>query len=278
MKNYNPLVSVITPSYMQGEFIEDTIRSVSDQTYNNIEHIILDSCSSDETDSIVKKYLESNKLIYIREKDKGQANAINRGLDMCNGEIVCWLNSDDVFFDDSVIEKIVKIFSSRPTIDMVTGDGYFVDSQLNLISPITIADIRYLSADYMKIFDVILQPSTFWRRNNIRLDEKLDYAFDWKYFMEFFATKKSIFYARDYFSCYRVHEAGKTKTDTSKRKKEILSLVKKYNFSKINIAWNYIVLSLYILSEKLDMPILKKIARHANEHISNFSNKKIYSC
>jgi glycosyltransferase involved in cell wall biosynthesis len=275
---YFPLVSIITPSYMQGKYIEDTIMSVSDQTYKNLEHVILDSCSTDETDSIINKHLGRYNLIYIREKDKGQANAINKGLDLCNGEIVCWLNSDDIFFDNYVIERIVGIFNSRPTIDIITGDGYFVDSGLNLVSPITIPNIEYLSIDYMKVFDVFLQPSTFWKKNDIRLDEALNYTFDWKFFIEFYKRNKSILYVREYLSCYRVHETGKTKTDTARRKKEILSTVKYNESSKVNIIWNFIVLLLYSMSEKLSMPIIKKIARHANHHIANLSKKKIYSC
>jgi glycosyltransferase involved in cell wall biosynthesis len=273
-----PLVSVITPSYMQGQYIEDTILSISDQTYNNIEHIIIDSCSTDETDSIIKKYFGHYNLRYIREKDKGQANAINKGLDLCNGEIICWLNSDDIFFDNYVIEKIVKIFNSRPTIDIVTGDGYYVDSALNLVSPITLANTEYLSIDYMKVYDVFLQPSTFWKKNDIRLDEALEYAFDWKYFMEYYKSNKSILYVREYLSCYRVHDTGKTKTDTARRKKEILSLVIENKSSITNIIWNYIVLSLYVMSESLKMPFYKKLARHANHHVAKLSNYKVYSC
>jgi glycosyltransferase involved in cell wall biosynthesis len=273
-----PLVSVITPSYMQGQFIEDTIKSVADQTYKNIEHIIIDSCSTDDTDAIVKKYLGRYRLHYIREKDNGQANAINKGLDRCKGEIICWLNSDDIFFDNYVIEKIVRIFNSRPFIDLVTGDGYLVDSRLNLIAPITIADLEYLSIDYMRVFDVFLQPSTFWKRNGIRLDESLHYAFDWKYFMEFYKINKSILYVREYLSCYRLHETGKTSTDTAKRKKEILLSVKDNKSSMINICWNYIVLFLYLLSERFKMPIIKKIARHANHHIATITNRRVFSC
>jgi len=263
---------------MQGEFIEDTIISVLNQTYQNIEYIILDSCSSDDTDDIVKKYICRPNLIYVREKDNGQAHAINKGLELCKGEIVCWLNSDDIFFNNGVITKIVEIFNSGPTIDMITGDGYFCDPKLNLVSPITVTDIRHMSLEYMKGFDVILQPSTFWKKNGFRLDEKLNYAFDWKYFMEFFQAKKSIYYCREYLSCYRVHEAGKTKTDTAIRKREILELVIQFESSKFNIAWNYVILLLYLLSEKLHAPFFKKLARHANEHVSNMSCKKIYSC
>ena len=104
-----PLVSIITPSYNQGRFIRQTIESVLNQKYPNIEYIIVDGGSSDNTLEIIKEY--EGKIKWISEKDNGQSDAINKGFSMANGEIIAWLNSDDIYLEDAIQKP--SIFS-RP--------------------------------------------------------------------------------------------------------------------------------------------------------------------
>lgn len=278
MENKTPLVTIITPSYMQGKYIEDTIRSVYNQTYVNIEHIIIDACSTDETDEIVKKYLGRYNVKYIREKDRGQANAINKGLDLAQGDIVCWLNSDDCFCDTSVIEKVVGLFQAGPHIDLISGDGYYVDEKLNIVAPFIIQNLEYKTYTYMKIFDGFLQPSTFWRKNNIRLDESFTYAFDWKYFLEYYRLNKNVLLVRDRLSCYRLHGSSKTVSDTAKRKKEIIQVLKANDASTPLLLWNYFIYLCYSASECVRMPFLKTSAATLNYYMSKFTNMRIHSC
>lgn len=105
----NPLVSIITPSYNKGEFIEETIQSVLSQTYHNIEYIIIDGKSTDNTEQILKKYPGIN---WISEPDKGQTDAINKGMRRAKGEILAYLNADDTYLPDTV-ETIVNVFQWR---------------------------------------------------------------------------------------------------------------------------------------------------------------------
>ena len=101
MNKTYPKISVITPSYNQGIYIEETIQSVLNQNYPNLEYIIIDGGSSDSTVEVIKKY-ESKIDFWVSEKDKGQADAINRGFAKATGDILCWLNSDDYFFPDTL--------------------------------------------------------------------------------------------------------------------------------------------------------------------------------
>lgn len=104
-------VSIITPSFNQGRFVEETIKSVLNQTYANIEYIFVDGGSSDETMKIVEKYNDRISII-ISEKDNGQADAINKGFKLASGDLVGWINSDDVLYP-SCVEKIVNLYKEH---------------------------------------------------------------------------------------------------------------------------------------------------------------------
>src|SRR5215831_19568911 len=96
----NPIVTVVTPSYNQGSFIRATIESVLSQDYPNVEYIIMDGGSTDETGSVAKDY--ASRLTFISEKDRGQSHAINKGFHMARGSIVAWLNSDDTYLPGAI--------------------------------------------------------------------------------------------------------------------------------------------------------------------------------
>src|SRR6266481_1933988 len=107
----NPLFSVVTPSYNQGRFIRATIESVLSQDYPNLEYIIMDGGSTDETASIAKDY--ASRLTFISEKDRGQSHAINKGFRMARGSFLAWLNSDDLYLPGCV-RAAVEAFSRNP--------------------------------------------------------------------------------------------------------------------------------------------------------------------
>ncbi|TRX15850.1 glycosyltransferase family 2 protein [Flavobacterium franklandianum] len=110
--NENILITIVTPSYNQGQFIEETILSVLNQTYKNIQYIIIDGGSTDQTMNVVNKYKDQIDII-IHEKDKGQTDAINKGFKLAKGELVGWINSDDILYADCV-EKVVKKYIEEP--------------------------------------------------------------------------------------------------------------------------------------------------------------------
>jgi glycosyltransferase involved in cell wall biosynthesis len=275
MRSSSLLVSIITPSYNQGAYIEDTILSVLNQTYKHVEHIIVDACSDDKTDDIVKCYSDKYTMKYIRQKDNGQADAINKGLDLANGDIVCWLNSDDYYFDANVIEKVANFFSAFPKVDVITADGYYVDDAGRFLMPISLPADKCVTYDYMRISDHFLQPSTFWRKNTLRLDTSLVYAFDWKYFCELFREGKNFLYVREYLSCYRIQARSKTSNDTAKRKHETLIVLKENKAPWSAVVWVYIIYFLYLFSEHSGLPSIKNIAKKLNLLISKVSGLRI---
>ncbi len=113
-------VSIITPSYNQGEYLEQTIQSVLNQTYDNIEYLVIDGGSTDSSADIIKRYEE--KITYwISEPDKGQSDAINKGLKLATGNLVCWINSDDILYPNFVADRVQQ-FKENPNVDMIYGD------------------------------------------------------------------------------------------------------------------------------------------------------------
>lgn len=128
---YNkPLVSIITVCYNSGKTIEDTIKSVMNQTYENIEYIVIDGLSEDNTLDIVNKYskLSNREFRIISEKDRGLYDAMNKGIKMAKGDIVAIINSDDFYIDNNVINDIVNEFN-KEKVDVVYGDLVFVDEK-----------------------------------------------------------------------------------------------------------------------------------------------------
>lgn len=121
-------VSIITPCYNSVNSVGKTIDSISSQTYNNIEYIVIDGGSSDGTYDILQNRKSEIDLL-ISEKDKGIYDAINKGIEISTGDIIGILNSDDKFFDDKVIEKIVDVFKNREDINCVYGNLIFIDNE-----------------------------------------------------------------------------------------------------------------------------------------------------
>jgi glycosyltransferase involved in cell wall biosynthesis len=180
-----PKISIVTPSYNQGKYIEQTIRSVLLQNYPNLEYIIIDGGSSDETVDIIKKYDPWIKY-WISEKDRGQTNAINKGLLKCEGEIFNWLNSDD-YYNPECFKNLADNFQDKDT-DIVSGKYRFFYENQNKEK---IIDLKMRSTLEESIALVAVnQPSTFFRLDVLKslgeLDESLNYLMDqdiWKKYL-----------------------------------------------------------------------------------------------
>jgi GT2 family glycosyltransferase len=166
------LVSIITPSFNQAKYLEQTIRSVLDQDYSNIEYMVVDGASRDDSIEIIKKY--AHKLAWwISEQDSGQADAINKGFARASGEIVAWLNSDDYYLPDTV-SAAVKVFEENPDAVLVYGNMLAVDEQGRTFNTLK---YRQLNFEDLLCFQIIGQPAVFMRRSALQKTDGLDPSF-----------------------------------------------------------------------------------------------------
>ena len=174
-----PLVSIVTPSLNQGRFIEATIRSVREQDYPAIEHLVLDGGSRDETLDLLARY--APPLRWLSEPDGGQTQAINRGFRMASGEILSWLNADDLLLPGAV-RAVVEAFQDAPGAMMVYGDGRLIDEAGRAMAPFRYTE-PFNWRRLVEVHDYILQPAAFVRRRALEavdyLDERLEWAMDW---------------------------------------------------------------------------------------------------
>ncbi len=154
-----PLVSVITPSYNQADFLEDTIKSVLAQDYPAIEYLIIDGGSTDGSVDIIHKY-KSELVWWISEPDEGQASAINKGMVKAQGEIVAWLNSDDLYLPGAV-SRVVAEFQSHPQLGLVFGNAVTIDADGCPIKELSFPDWQL---EDLIGFRIICQPAVFMAR------------------------------------------------------------------------------------------------------------------
>lgn len=169
MSSNSPLVSIITPSFNQARYLEDTIRSVLEQDYRNLEYLIVDGASIDGSPDVIKKY-EDRLSWWISEKDSGQAEAINKGLSRARGEILAWLNSDDTYLPGA-ISAVVRTFEDNPDVVLVYGNMLAVDEKGETIN---IFRYNQLNLEELLCFQIIGQPAVFFRRSALEKAGDLD--------------------------------------------------------------------------------------------------------
>ncbi len=216
---FNPLISVIIPSYNQSEFLEETILSIINQNYEYKEIIVIDGGSIDNSIEIIKKH-ESSIKYWISEKDSGQTEAINKGFKVASGEIVNWICSDDIL-TPGALSIVASHFQKNKTIDVLYGNTQlfkdnFSSENVLLISKIDLAFDR--DRGIGKI--ITPQPSTFFKREILNklgyLDEKLNFGMDYDLYLRIACNNYNFIGISDILAYYRLHTNSKTATSTKK--------------------------------------------------------------
>jgi glycosyltransferase involved in cell wall biosynthesis len=155
-----PLVSIVTPSFNQAQFLEATLLSVLDQDYPNLEYVVVDGASTDGSVDIIRRFTD-RLTWWVSEKDSGQSEAVNKGLRKAHGEYVAWLNSDDVYLPGTV-SAAVAAFRSNPAAGIVYGDALAIDAEGRTIN---LMHARQYSLVDLMAFNIICQPAAFMRRS-----------------------------------------------------------------------------------------------------------------
>lgn len=169
-----PKISVVTPSFNQGVYIEATLKSIHDQRYPNLEHIVIDGGSTDRTVEIIRRY-EDQISFWSSEPDDGQTHALVKGFARATGDIYCWLNSDDLFVPTTFME-VADFFASNDDVGFVYGDSQWVDVDGNFIKPKR--EHRWNRFVWLNDHNFVPQPSSFWRADLYRQVGGLDSSFD----------------------------------------------------------------------------------------------------
>jgi glycosyltransferase involved in cell wall biosynthesis len=174
-------VSIITCSLNQGQFIDHTIASVLSQNWPDLEYVVVDGASTDNTVDILKSY--GDRITWTSEPDGGQSEAINKGARMTGGEIVGWLNSDDIYYSGA-IERAVKFFAANPDIDVVYGNADYIDIHGNVFHTYPTKSWDPVA---LRSYCFICQPATFIRRRAVNrhglLNTNLHYCMDYEYWL-----------------------------------------------------------------------------------------------
>lgn len=227
-----PTMSIITPSLNQGNFIEETINSVLDQNYPNLEFIVIDGGSTDATLEILKKY--ERHLFWISEADHGQAEAINKGMKRANSEIVAFLNSDDLYLPGA-LHLIGRYFSEHPEAAWLTGYCRNINAKgMEIRRLIRLYKNFWLSVGNYRttlILNFISQPATFWRREVLEkvgiLDESLHYSMDYEYWLRI-GQRYRLHVMKHDLAAFRIHPKSKSGSTTFKQFDEELMVASNY--------------------------------------------------
>lgn len=220
-----PKISIVTPSYNQGEYLNKTIQSVLDQEYPNLEYIIIDGGSTDNSVEIIKKY-EKYLKYWVSEADRGQSHAINKGFDLATGEILGWLNSDDLYTQGALLEVGSVDWSNA---DFCYGEGEWITADDFVICKYPTIRPTYYTLMHRC---TLCQPTVFFKKSTYeelgKLDENLHYVFDYEYWIRSVFRSKKYTYLPFVFARSRMYKNNKSLFGVEEGEKERSDLYNRY--------------------------------------------------
>ncbi|GAA4815306.1 glycosyltransferase family 2 protein [Litoribaculum gwangyangense] len=264
-----PRITVVTPNYNQGDYIEETINSVLNQNYPNLEYIIIDGGSTDQSLDIIKKY-EKDLAYWNSEPDGGMYYAINKGFLKATGDIMCWINSDDILWENSLF-SVANIFSSNPNIHWLQGRPTMIDKNNNVIvqKEYFFSKFYFYFLEYEKTFSFIQQESSFWSKTlwdkaGGYLNTSFKISADFDLWLRFFELEK-MYCTKEHLGAFREREGQK-----SGDRKQYL------NETKESLLLNFKKLSVF---EKAMVKLMKLLSSintlFQNKYLSKIFNKLI---
>ncbi len=236
--NSNPLVTIVTPSFNQAGFIEKTIKSVLEQDYPNIEYIVMDGGSNDGSAEIIQRY--GDRLAHWESvKDKGQTDAINKGFARAHGEILAWLNSDDILYPHAVSEAVTYL-SQHPDCGLVYGNCDFIDAEGKTIGRFNAkqTDYRKLTQGYVHI----PQQAAFWRADLWQqvgpLDDTVYFAMDYDLWLRLAKVSVVTYLACEKpWAAFRLHADAKTIAEDDRCWPDMLRIHKRNGGSVFSVIY-----------------------------------------
>lgn len=212
---YNPLISIVTPSFNQVKFIGEALESVRRQSYRNYEHLVIDGMSTDGTVDLLCRQVsneQQSKVFWVSEVDSGQSGALNKGFLRAKGEIIGWLNSDDRYHADC-FEHVVQSFRDNPDVDIVYGDYLMVDERGEVVEIRREIEFSAFILRYHRIL-YIPTTATFFRRRIFEegnwLDVNLQYAMDLEFFIRLSELGYRFRHVRQILADFRLQPNSKT--------------------------------------------------------------------
>jgi glycosyltransferase involved in cell wall biosynthesis len=207
-----PTISIVTPSFAQGHFLERTLYSVVNQNYPALEYVVQDGGSTDETIEVLRRY-EHSLLHWASEPDDGQGDAINRGFAHTSGEIMAYLNSDDLLLPGA-LAFVARYFAAHPDVDVVYGNRMMIDENDGHIGSLVLP--RH-DDEELTLLDFVPQETLFWRRSaweaaGGQIDPSLRFAIDWDLLLRFRESGAKIVRLPRFLGAFRIHEEQKTAT------------------------------------------------------------------
>lgn len=230
-----PSLSVVTPSYQQGQFIERTIQSVLSQGIDDLQYVVFDGGSTDQTVDVLRRY--EDRLYWVSEKDRGQSHAVNKGIHDTRGQIIGWLNSDDIYYPDA-FKKVLAAFEANPDVDVIYGDAHHIRNDDSIID-----DYYTEPFNFERLLEIcyFCQPAVFFRRRVIErfgaIDERLHFCMDYEFWLRLAQNGVKFLHLKgEFLAGSRLHESTKTLSQRPKIHDEINEMMLR-RFGRVPDQW-----------------------------------------